>query len=198
MALEHGACGKEGVAACATPYSESAAAWILGLGNTAGFAALAGTSAAEHAAVHPQQGAQLRDSRGGAATDTDLWAGSDRRLELQRRGSGTASKPTSGGSSSMGGSLKPPLKQRAQRAWRNRAKVQKPDIMLVSDMHIWHVGHNVHPAAAIMLLVLRQMAALLIGNVAAALQEKLQHAAAQLDTLQQEVQQLSVARVRSC
>jgi hypothetical protein len=146
MAPEHGACGKEGVAACATPYSESAAAWILGLGDTAGFAALAGTSAAEPAAMHPQHYDQARDNRGGAATDGNLWAGSGQRLELQRSGSGTASKPASGGSNSLGGSMKPPVKQRAQKAWRNRAK------------------------------------------------EKLQHAAAQLDTLQQEVQQLSVAR----
>ena len=49
-----------------------------------------------------------------------------------------------------------------------------------------------------MLLVLRQMAASLSGDLVATLQEKLQHAAAQLDTLQQEVQQLSVARVRTC
>jgi hypothetical protein len=125
MAPDHGACGKQGAAACATPYSENAAAWILGLGDTAGFAALAGTSAAEDAAMHPQQGAQLRDSRGGAATDSNLWTRSDQHLELQRGGSGTASKPASGGSSSLGGGLKPPLKQRAQKAWRNRAKVQK-------------------------------------------------------------------------
>ena len=130
MAPEHDACGKEGVAACATPYSESAAAWILGLGDTAGFAVLAGTSAAEPAAMHPQHHDQARDSQGGATTGGSLWAGCDQRLDLQRGGSGTASKPTSGGSSSLGGSLKPPLKQRAQKAWRNRAKVQNTMFVL--------------------------------------------------------------------
>lgn len=59
------------------------------------------------------------------------------------------------------------------------------------------VAHDVRHAAAVMLLVLRQMAPSLSGDLVATLQEKLQHAAAQLDTLQQEVQQLSVARVRT-
>ena len=65
----------------------------------------------------------------------------------------------------------------------------------VPGMLSW-VAHIVRHAAAFMVTVPRQVAPSLIGDVVAVLQEKLQHAAAQLDTLQQEVQQLSVARVR--
>ena len=65
----------------------------------------------------------------------------------------------------------------------------------VPGMLSW-LAHIVRHAAAVMATVPRQVAPSLIGDVVAVLQEKLQHAAAQLDTLQQEVQQLSVARVR--
>jgi hypothetical protein len=70
--------------------------------------------------------------------------------------------------------------------------------------HVWHAGErclwwhivSVTLPPTYTLLVLRQMAPSSMGDVVVLLQEKLQQAAAQLDTLQQEVQQLSVARVR--
>ena len=104
-------------------------------------------------------------------------------------------------SSNLSGSLKPVVRYKAQKAWRDRQKVSKQCEHACSPGLLWHraayhaAGRQRCRSHTFKRECIQQTT-LSAVHVALTLQEKAQRTAAQLETLQQEVKQLSVVQVQ--
>ena len=113
-------------------------------------------------------------------------------------GSGTCNR--TGAGNNLGGSLKPAIKYRAQKAWRDRQKVQKQQCEHACGsyrgmyLRVLLFGGGAVKSMALSGDVTGRPHS--VVHVTLTLQAKAQQTFAQLETLQQDVQQLSVAQVR--